>query len=83
MEWKCCNLENGDGGGSEELDGEVSGGQSERLVDELILFANIIVADPLCHTPFGSCASPRIPNRSPGCSELAKALAFTRRLSTR
>src|ERR1035437_2991053 len=54
--------------------GEVSGSQIEQLVDELILFANIIVADP-----------PRLPlpdhvhrlgslNRSPGGSELTKAL---------
>src|ERR1035437_2352892 len=58
----------------EELGGEVSGGQIEQLVDELILFANISVADP-----------PRLPlpdhvhrlvslNRSPGCLELTKAL---------
>jgi len=54
--------------------GEVSGSQIEQLVDETILLANIIVADP-----------PRLPlvdhvhgfvsrNRSPCCSELAKAL---------
>src|SRR5664279_4343217 len=58
----------------EELGGEVSGSQIEQLVDELILFANIIVADP-----------PRLAlpdhvhrlvalNRSPGRLELAKAL---------
>src|ERR1019366_6364354 len=58
----------------EELGGEVSGGQIEQLVDELILFANIIVADP-----------PRLAlpdhvhrlvslNRSPGRSKFAKAL---------
>src|ERR1019366_3558929 len=57
-----------------ELGGEVSGGQIEQLVDELILFTNIIVADP-----------PRLPladhvhclvslNRSPGYLELTKAL---------
>src|ERR1039457_5419020 len=57
-----------------ELGGEVSGRQIEQLVDELILFANISVADP-----------PRLPladhvhrlvslNRSPGGSELTKAL---------
>ena len=56
------------------MGGEVSGSQIEQLVDELILLANIIVADP-----------PRLPlpdhmdslvsrNRSPCCSELAKAL---------
>jgi hypothetical protein len=54
--------------------GEVSGSQIEQLVDELILLANIIVADP-----------PRLPlpdhvhgfvsrDRSPSCVELAKAL---------
>src|ERR1700693_5554528 len=58
----------------EKLGGEVSGRQIEQLVDELILLANIIVADP-----------PRLPlpdhvhrlvslNRSPGRLELAKAL---------
>src|ERR1700719_5323589 len=57
-----------------EVGGKVSGSQIEQLVDELILFANIIAADP-----------PRLPladhvhrlvtfNRSPSCSELAKAL---------
>src|ERR1019366_367810 len=57
-----------------EPGGEVSGSQIEQLVDELILFANIIVADP-----------PRLAlpdhvhrlvslNRSPGCLELTKAL---------
>ena len=58
----------------EELGGEVSGSQIEQPVDEPILLANIIVADP-----------PRLPladhvyslvsrGRSPRCSELAKAL---------
>jgi hypothetical protein len=57
-----------------ELDGEVSGCQIEQLVDETILLANIIAADP-----------PRLPlagpvsrfvsrNRSPSCSELTKDL---------
>src|ERR1017187_8186438 len=57
-----------------ELGGEVSGSQIEQLVDELILFANISVADP-----------PRLPlpdhvhrlvslDRSPGRLELTKAL---------
>jgi hypothetical protein len=57
-----------------EVGGEVSGSQIEQLVDELILLANIVIADP-----------PRLPlpdhvdglvsrNRSPRCSELAKAL---------
>src|SRR5271154_3896938 len=57
-----------------ELGGEVSGSHIEQPVDELILFANIIVADP-----------PRLPlpdhvhrlvslNRSPGGLKLAKAL---------
>jgi len=54
--------------------GEVSDGQIEQLVDELILVANIIGADP-----------PRLPladhmyslvsgNRSPCCVELTKVL---------
>src|SRR5664279_336081 len=58
----------------EELGGEVSGSQIKQLVDELILFANISVADP-----------PRLAlpdhvhrlvslDRSPGCLEFAKAL---------
>src|ERR1019366_8814298 len=58
----------------EELGGEVSGSQIEQVVDELILFANISVADP-----------PRLAlpdhvhrlvalNRSPGGLEFAKAL---------
>src|SRR5271156_6545169 len=57
-----------------ELGGKVLGSQIEQLVDKLILFANIIVADP-----------PRLPlpdhvhrlvslNRSPRGLELAKAL---------
>lgn len=57
-----------------ELGGEVSGSQIEQLVDEPILLANIIAADP-----------PRLAlpdhvhrlvalNRSPGRLELAKAL---------
>ena len=56
------------------MGGEVSGSQIEQPVDEPILVANIIVADP-----------PRLPladhvyslvsrNRSPSCVELAKAL---------
>src|SRR3974377_872337 len=56
------------------MGGEVSGSQIEQSVDEPILLANIIVADP-----------PRLPladhvysfvsrNRSPSCVELAKAL---------
>src|ERR1019366_6183198 len=58
----------------EKLCGEVSGSKIEQLVDEVILLANISVADP-----------PRLPlpdhvhrlvsrNRSPGGLELAKAL---------
>src|ERR1019366_2886099 len=58
----------------EKLCGEVSGRQIEQLVDEPILLANIIVADP-----------PRLPlpdhvhrlvsrDRSLSCSELAKVL---------
>jgi len=57
-----------------ELVGEVSGSQIEQLVDELILLANVITADP-----------PRLPlpdhvdrflslNRSLRCPKLAKAL---------
>jgi len=56
------------------MGGQVSGSQIEQPVDEPILLANIIVADP-----------PRLPlvdhvhslvsrNRSPSCVELAKAL---------
>ena len=57
-----------------EVDGEVSGSQIERLVDEPILLASIIAADP---------ARLRLPdhvhrfvalNRSPGRLILAKAL---------
>src|SRR5215471_12878764 len=71
----CCNFENGDGRTPrEELGGEVSGSQIEQPVDELILLANISVADP-----------PRLPladhvqrlvsrNRSLSGAELAKAL---------
>src|SRR5215472_7608341 len=58
----------------DELCVEVSGRQIEQLVDELILFTNILAADP-----------PRLPlpdpvyrlvslNRSPGRLELAKVL---------
>jgi hypothetical protein len=40
------NTEGGDGGRArEELDGKVLGSQIEQLVDELILSANIMVAD--------------------------------------
>ena len=57
-----------------EVVGKVSGSQIKQLVDEPILLANIIIADP-----------PRLPlpyhvyrlvsrNRSPCCAELAKAL---------
>jgi len=67
---KCCNFKKGDGGSSERNWSEVSGSQIEQLVDEPILLANIIVAEP-----------PRLPlpdhvhslvsrNRSPCCSEL-------------
>src|SRR5215472_3601303 len=72
---KCCNFESGEGRTPrEELGGEVSGHQIEQSVNELILLANISVADP-----------PRLPladhvqrlvsrNRSLRCAELPKAL---------
>src|SRR5215472_8740634 len=44
---KCCNFENGNGGGRrEELGGGVLGRQLEQPVDELILSVNIVAADP-------------------------------------
>jgi len=41
------------------LGGELARGQIEQLVDELILFANIIVGRPTAPAPSGSCPSPR------------------------
>src|ERR1019366_7247563 len=58
----------------EKLGGEVSGRQIEQLVDEPILLANIIVADPL-RLPLPYHVHRLVSrNRSPSCSELAKAL---------
>src|ERR1019366_10512706 len=58
----------------EKLGGEVSGRQIEQLVDEPILLANIIVADPL-RLPLPYHVHSLVSrNRSPSCSELAKAL---------
>jgi hypothetical protein len=54
--------------------GKVSGSQIEQLVDELILFANIIAADP-SRLPLADHVHRLVTfNRSPSCSELAKAL---------
>src|SRR5215467_14548727 len=72
---KCCNFEKRRRKSArDDLCIEVSGRQIEQLVDELMLFTNIIAADP-----------PRLPlpdhmhrfvslNRSPGRLELAKTL---------
>jgi hypothetical protein len=57
-----------------ELDGEVSGCQIEQLVDEMILLANIIIADPPRLPLAGRVSRLVSRNRSPSCSELAKAL---------
>ena len=58
----------------EKLGGKVSGRQIEQLVDELILLANIMSADP-ARLPFSDHVHRLISlNRSPRCSELAKAL---------
>jgi len=71
----CCNFENVLGRRSrEELGGEVSGSQIEQLVDEPILLANIIVANPACLPLPYHVHSLVSRNRSPSCSELAKAL---------
>jgi hypothetical protein len=44
---ECCNFENGEKDPTRDgMGGEVSGRQIEQLVDELILFANIVGADP-------------------------------------
>jgi hypothetical protein len=62
----------------EKLGGEVSGSQIEQLVDELILLANIVVADPL-RLPLPDHVHRLVSlNRSPSCSELAKALRAAR-----
>jgi len=45
---KCCNFQNGDGGRPERNRAAKSqAARSNSFVDELILFANIIVADPV------------------------------------
>jgi hypothetical protein len=58
----------------EELGRNVSGREIEQLVDEAILLANIIVAEPpsLAHAVHGHGLVTR--NRSQRCAELAKAL---------
>ncbi len=67
-----------------ELGGEVSGSWIEQLVDELILFANIIVADP-ARLPLADHVHRLVSlNRPAGCLELAKALlGLTGRLIAR
>ena len=56
------------------MGGKVSGSQIEQLVDELILLANIIAADP-SRLPLADHVHRLVTfNRSPSCSELAKAL---------
>jgi hypothetical protein len=72
---KCCNFENGGGRKPrQEMGGEVSGSQIEQPVDEPILVANIIVADPPCLPLADRVYSLVTRNRSPSCVELAKAL---------
>src|SRR5580704_1771747 len=58
----------------EELVGEVSGSQIEQLVDEPILLANIMVADPPRLSLPDHVHSLVSRNRSPCRAELAKAL---------
>ncbi len=53
---------------------EVSGSQIEQPVNEPILVANIIVADPPCLPLADHVYSLVSRNRSPSCVELAKAL---------
>jgi hypothetical protein len=72
---KCCNFEDGEGGPPERNSSiEVSGHQIEQLVDELILFANISVADPPCLPLVDHVHRFVSLNRSPGRAELAKVL---------
>ena len=71
-----CNFEScGDGIRlREELGGEVLGGQIEEFVDELILLANVLVADPPS-LPLPDHVHRLIPlNRSARCLELAEPL---------
>jgi hypothetical protein len=72
---KCCNFENGDRGGPERNWSErAQADQIEQLVDEPILLANIMVADPP-RLPFPDHVHSLVSrNRSLRCSELAKAL---------
>jgi hypothetical protein len=56
------------------MGGEVSGSQIEQPVDEPILLASIIVADPLCLALPDHVYRLVSRNRSPSCVELAKAL---------
>jgi F0F1-type ATP synthase epsilon subunit len=72
---KCCNFESGDGGRCErKWAAEVSGSQIEQLVDEPILLANIIVAEPPRLPLADHVHGPVFRDRSPSCSELAQAL---------
>ena len=82
---KCCNFEGrGRRTPREELSGEVSGRQFEELIDELILYANISVADPprlsLCIMCIAS--YPLIVRRTTRNSRKL-CLTFTRRLIAR
>src|SRR5271154_3054567 len=56
------------------MGGEVSGSQIEQRVDEPILLANVMVADPPCLLLADHMYSLVSRNRSPNCVELAKAL---------
>ena len=58
-----------------ELGGEVSGRQIEQLVDELILFANISVADPPRLPGEGSRAGMKSGRFERTCEGLAAELA--------
>src|ERR1700682_1329736 len=58
----------------QELEGKISGSQIEQLVDELILLANITVADP-ARLPLPDHVDRLVSlDRSLRCSEFAKAL---------
>src|SRR5215467_1938248 len=72
---KCCNFEKRRRKSArDDLCIEVSGRQIEQLVDELILFTNIIAAAPP-RRPFSDHVHRFVSlNRSPGCLELAKVL---------
>src|SRR5215467_12456128 len=72
---KCCNFEKRRRKSArDDLCIEVSGRQIEQLVDELILFTNIIAAAPP-RRPFSDHVHRFVSlNRSPGCLELTKVL---------